>query len=86
MVSTNGQVVVATDSLNNALSRLDDANKNYAAGTSPRFDVISAQRDVANAQQDLINAGVDPCGTFPAKCVLQRISHIQYFFSIGQTF
>jgi outer membrane protein assembly factor BamA len=40
----------------------------------------------ADNQQDLINAGVDPCGTFPAKCVLQRISHFQYFFSIGQTF
>jgi outer membrane protein insertion porin family len=40
----------------------------------------------ADSQQDLINAGVDPCGTFPQKCVLQRISHFQYFFSIGQTF
>ncbi|HXA49768.1 MAG TPA: POTRA domain-containing protein [Candidatus Acidoferrum sp.] len=40
----------------------------------------------ADNQQDLINAGVDPCGTFPAKCVLQRVSHFQYFFSIGQTF
>ncbi|MBS1856770.1 MAG: BamA/TamA family outer membrane protein [Acidobacteria bacterium] len=40
----------------------------------------------ANNQQDLVNAGVDPCVTYPAKCVLQRISHFQYFFSIGQTF
>jgi outer membrane protein len=50
------QIVVATDTLNNALGRLNDANKNYAAGTAPRFDVISAQRDVADAQQGLINA------------------------------
>ncbi|MDE3164672.1 MAG: BamA/TamA family outer membrane protein, partial [Acidobacteriota bacterium] len=40
----------------------------------------------ADNQQDLVNAGVDPCGAYPAKCVLQHISHFQYFFSIGQTF
>lgn len=56
VLRAQAQIAVATDSLNNALSRLNDANKNYAAGTAPRFDVISAQRDVANAQQDLINA------------------------------
>ena len=50
------QVVVAQDNLNNSLNRLDDANKNYAAGTVPRFDIITAQSDVANAQQNLINA------------------------------
>jgi outer membrane protein insertion porin family len=36
-------------------------------------------------QQDLINAGVDPCVT-TNRCQVQRISHFQYFFSIGQTF
>lgn len=56
VLRAQAQITVATDSLNNALSRLNDANKTYVAGTSPRFDVISAQRDVANAQQDLINA------------------------------
>jgi outer membrane protein len=56
VLRAQAQIAVATDSLNNALNRLNDANKTYAAGTSPRFDVISAQRDVANAQQDLINA------------------------------
>ncbi len=56
VLRAQAQIAVATDSLNNALSRLNDANKTYAAGTSPRFDVISAQRDVANAQQELINA------------------------------
>jgi outer membrane protein assembly complex protein YaeT len=40
----------------------------------------------ADSQQDLINAGVTPCVTYPGKCVLQRISHFQYSFSIGQTF
>ena len=50
------QVVVAQDNLNNSLGRLSDANKNYAAGTAPRFDIITAQSDVANAQQNLINA------------------------------
>jgi outer membrane protein assembly factor BamA len=40
----------------------------------------------ADNQQDLINAGVAPCVTYPAKCVLQSISHFQYSFSIGQTF
>ena len=56
VLRSQAQRGIATDSLNNALRRLEDANKNYAAGTAPRFDVISAQRDVANAQQDLINA------------------------------
>ena len=56
VLRAKAQIAVATDSLNNSLNRLNDANKNYAAGTSPRFDVISAQRDVANSQQDLINA------------------------------
>ena len=56
VLRAQAQIAVAADSLNNALNRLNDANKTYAAGTSPRFDVISAQRDVANAQQDLINA------------------------------
>ncbi len=50
------QVVVAQDNLNNSLGRLSDANKNYAAGTVPRFDIITAQSDVANAQQNFINA------------------------------
>jgi outer membrane protein TolC len=56
VLRAQAQVAVATDNLNNALNRLSDANKNYAAGTSPRFDVLSAQRDVADAQQALINA------------------------------
>lgn len=50
------QRVVATDNLNDAIARLNDANKQYAAGTAPRFDVITAQRDVAVAQQGLIDA------------------------------
>ncbi len=56
VLRAQAQVVVATDSLNNALDRLNNANKNYTAGISPRFDVISTQRDVADAQQSLINA------------------------------
>jgi outer membrane protein insertion porin family len=40
----------------------------------------------ANNQQDLIDAGVNPCQTQPQKCVLQHISHFQFFISIGQTF
>jgi outer membrane protein assembly complex protein YaeT len=36
-------------------------------------------------QQDLINAGRDPCLN-SNKCVVQNVSHFQYFFSIGQTF
>jgi outer membrane protein assembly factor BamA len=40
-------------------------------------------------QQDLINAGVTPCSPpagVPNQCVLQGVSHFQFFFSIGQTF
>ena len=34
---------------------------------------------------DLLNAGPDPCAT-TNRCVPQRLSHFQFFFSIGQTF
>jgi outer membrane protein assembly factor BamA len=37
-------------------------------------------------EQDLVNAGVNPCANVPNQCTLQRISHFQFFFSIGQTF
>jgi outer membrane protein insertion porin family len=36
-------------------------------------------------QQDLINAGVNPCAT-TNQCQVTRVSHFQYFLSIGQTF
>ena len=36
--------------------------------------------------QDLINAGVNPCAGAASQCVVQSVSHFQYFFSIGQTF
>ena len=36
-------------------------------------------------QQDLVNAGQNPCLNSP-KCIVQNVSHFQYFFSIGQTF
>jgi outer membrane protein assembly factor BamA len=36
-------------------------------------------------EQDLINAGVNPCAV-ASNCQVQRVSHFQYFFSIGQTF
>jgi outer membrane protein insertion porin family len=35
-------------------------------------------------QQDLLGAGKDPCPS--SKCQVQGVSHLQYFFSIGQTF
>ena len=50
------QLNVAQDTLNNALLREDTAQKTFAAGISPRFDVIRAQTDVANARQGLIQA------------------------------
>lgn len=50
------QTAVAQDGLNNALARLNSAQKNYAAGTSPRFDVITAQREVADVQLSLIQS------------------------------
>jgi outer membrane protein insertion porin family len=37
-------------------------------------------------EQDLINAGVNPCAGASSKCVQQDVSHLQFFFSIGQTF
>ncbi len=56
VLRAQAEVMVATNNVNNALDRLSDANKNYGAGTSSRFDVITAQRDVADAQQSLITA------------------------------
>jgi len=29
---------------------------------------------------------VNPCAGAPSQCVVQGVSHFQYFFSIGQTF
>jgi outer membrane protein assembly complex protein YaeT len=40
-------------------------------------------------QQDLVNAGVTPCSPpmgIPNQCVVQNVSHFQFFFSLGQTF
>lgn len=40
-------------------------------------------------QQDLVNAGVTPCSPptgVPNQCVVQNVSHFQFFFSLGQTF
>ena len=56
VLRARAQSAVAQDGLANALARLNTAQKNYAAGTSPRFDVITAQREVADAQQALIQA------------------------------
>jgi outer membrane protein assembly complex protein YaeT len=40
-----------------------------------------------STQQDLINAGPVPCPpSQPNPCVVQRLSHFTYAFSIGQTF
>ena len=56
VLRASSQVAVDADSLNNSLERLSDANKNYSAGTTSRFDITTAQRDVADAQQVLIAA------------------------------
>jgi len=56
VLRAQAQLSVATDNINVSLTRLSDANKNYAAGTSPYFDVLSSQRDLADAQQALIVA------------------------------
>ena len=50
------QVDVSAETLRNSLSRLSTAQKSYAAGLAPRFDVITAQTDAAAAQQGLIQA------------------------------
>lgn len=47
---------VATETLQNSLDRLDDANKRFKAGVVAKFDVLRAETDVLNAQQNLIQA------------------------------
>jgi outer membrane protein assembly complex protein YaeT len=37
-------------------------------------------------EQDLVNAGVHPCQAAVNQCTQQSVSHLQFFFSIGQTF
>jgi outer membrane protein assembly complex protein YaeT len=37
-------------------------------------------------EQDLVNAGVNPCQPVVNQCTQQSVSHLQFFFSIGQTF
>jgi outer membrane protein assembly complex protein YaeT len=40
-------------------------------------------------EDQLVNAGINPCPApagAPYQCVVQNVSHFQYFFSIGQTF
>src|SRR5215469_7233704 len=38
-------------------------------------------------EQQLVNAGQNPCsGPYASLCTIQSISHVQFFFSIGQTF
>ena len=49
-------VVVATETLQNSLDRLDDSQKRYKAGVVAKFDVLRAQTDVLNGQQGLIQA------------------------------
>jgi outer membrane protein TolC len=56
VLRAQAQVRVSHQNVLNALSRFSDAQKNYAAGTAPRFDVITSQTDVANAQQAEIQA------------------------------
>lgn len=56
VLRAQAQVAVATDNVNVSLTRLSDSNKNYAAGTAPYFDVLTARRDLADAQQALIAA------------------------------
>jgi outer membrane translocation and assembly module TamA len=36
-------------------------------------------------QEDLLKAGINPCA-IATNCQQQRVSRLQYFFSIGQTF
>ena len=43
----------------------------------------------SGTEQDLLNAGVTPCSPpagVPNRCTVQRVSHFQFFISIGQTF
>jgi outer membrane protein assembly complex protein YaeT len=37
-------------------------------------------------EQDLVNAGVNPCQPAVNRCTQQSVNHLQFFFSIGQTF
>ncbi len=47
-------MAVASESLRTNLSQLDSAQKNYAAGTAARFDVLTSQTNVASAQDQFL--------------------------------
>lgn len=54
VLRAQAQLAVATDNVNQSLQRLSDANKNFAAGEAPYYDVMTSRRDVANSQQALL--------------------------------
>jgi len=56
LLQARAQLAVAADTLQTTLLRLDTAQKSYAAGVSPRFDVIQSQTDVAAAQDAYLRA------------------------------
>ncbi len=56
VLRAQAQLAVTADTLKSDLRQLDDAQKNYAAGTSPRFDVLTAQTNVATAQDGFLQA------------------------------
>ena len=47
---------------------------------------LSDSFEFKGTKPDLINAGVNPCAGTGSRCVQQDVSHLQFFFSIGQTF
>ncbi len=56
VLRAQAQLAVTADTVKSDLRQLDDAQKNYAAGTAPRFDVLTAQTNVATAQDSFLQA------------------------------
>jgi outer membrane protein TolC len=50
------QLATDEEQVTNTQAELTDAQNRYTAGTSPAFDVVSAQTQLSNAQQSLIDA------------------------------
>lgn len=56
VLDSQAQYAVASGALKSNLSQLDIAQKNYAAGTSPRYDVLVSQTNAAAAEDAFLQA------------------------------
>ena len=58
MLRAEQQLTTDNEQVTNSQAELTDAQERYNAGTSPEFDVVSAQTQLSSAQQSLLDAEI----------------------------